>query len=244
MQILVISDIHANYEALDAVLHDSAGQYEAVWCLGDLVGYGPKPNECVERVKSLPGLTCLVGNHDKAVLGDLDINSFNNDARTALEWTYHNLTSANFSYLHSLPSITEVGAFTLAHASPRQPIWEYILNRMIARENFAFFYSPYCLVGHTHVPVVFRESELSDECDEALPDYTAPMKLNHQRMIINPGSVGQPRDNNPFSSYALLDTDNGLWKYRRVPYNVENTQRQLRNLGFPERLITRIAQGW
>jgi predicted phosphodiesterase len=244
MRVLIISDIHANYAALEAVLADAAGKYETVWCLGDLVGYGPDPNECVERVRSLGRLTCLVGNHDKAVLGELDVNAFNLDARIAILWTRDTLTPENLAYLQLLWPIAEAGEFTLAHASPRQPIWEYVLNRAIARENFAFFDTPYCLVGHTHVPVIFEETGPSGECSEAPPNYAQTLTLNNHRLILNPGSVGQPRDSNPAAAYALLNTKTRAWDYRRVSYDVTATQRRMRAANFPERLIIRIAQGW
>jgi predicted phosphodiesterase len=244
MRVLIISDIHANLAALEAVLADAAGKYDVVWCLGDLVGYGPDPNECVERVRSLGRLTCLVGNHDKAVLGELDVNAFNLDARMAILWTRDSLAPENLAYLQLLWPIAESGDFTLAHASPRQPIWEYVLNRAIARENFAFFDTPYCLVGHTHVPVIYQEGEAGDDCTEAPPDYARPLVLNSHRLIINPGSVGQPRDSNPAAAYALLDTKTRVWDYRRVAYDVGVTQRRMRAANFPERLIIRIAQGW
>jgi predicted phosphodiesterase len=245
MRVLIISDIHANLVALDAVLEDAAQTpYEAVWCLGDLVGYGPQPNECVERVRALADLVCLVGNHDKAVLNELDINSFNNDARSAILWTREALTPENLAYLQSLQPMTEIGDFTLAHASPRQPVWEYILNRYIARDNFLYFDTPYCLVGHTHVPVVYQESGPDGEPDETHPDYEHPLILNEHRLIINPGSVGQPRDSNPDAAYAFLDTETRVWEYRRVPYDIAATQRQMRAANVPERLIIRIAYGW
>jgi predicted phosphodiesterase len=245
MRVLVISDIHANQVALEAVLDDAAGTaYEAVWCLGDLVGYGPHPNECIEQVRELRALVCLVGNHDKAVLGELDVNAFNNDARAAILWTREALTPANRDYLQSLVPMHELGQFTLVHASPRQPIWEYILNRYIARDNFQYFDTPYCLVGHTHVPVVYQEAGPDGECGESAPEYGQPLQLNNHRLIINPGSVGQPRDSNPDAAYALLDTATGVWEYRRVRYDVAATQRHMRAANFPERLIIRIAYGW
>jgi predicted phosphodiesterase len=244
MRVLVISDIHANLTALEAVLQANEDQYDAVWCLGDLVGYGPNPNECVERVRSLPGLTCLVGNHDKAVLGDLDVNTFNNDARYAILWTRDALSAQNTAYLHSLSPIVEIDQFTLAHASPRQPVWEYILNRMIASENFGFFTTSHCLVGHTHVPVLYQESNTVGDCLEFAPNYERPLALQSNRLIINPGSVGQPRDGNPHAAYALLDLDSLTWQYRRTIYDIDRTQRQMRAQNFPDRLVLRLEQGW
>jgi predicted phosphodiesterase len=245
MRVLIISDIHANLVALEAVLADAAGTaYDAVWCLGDLLGYGPRPNECVERVRALRGLVCLVGNHDKAVLGELDVNAFNHDARAAILWTRSALTPENRAYLQSLQPLDEIGEYTLAHASPRQPVWEYILNRYIARDNFRYFETTFCLVGHTHVPVIYHEPGPDGECGESPPDYEHPLQLNNHRRIINPGSVGQPRDSIPDAAYAFLDTKTRVWQYCRAPYDVAATQRQMRAADFPERLIIRIAYGW
>ena len=243
MHVLIISDIHANLPALETVLAH-AGSYEAVWCLGDLVGYGPNPNECVERVRALPGLICLVGNHDKAVLGEIDLNIFNLDARIAIAWTQHVLSTETLAYLQSLPATDQSGEFTLVHGSPRQPIWEYILDRYIAKENFPLIKTRWCLVGHTHTPVIYKETSLDGDCDEETPDYRHPRPLNGDRLIINPGSVGQPRDNNPHAAYALLDTDAAVWEYRRVLYNVAETQNRMRMVKLPERLASRLAYGW
>jgi predicted phosphodiesterase len=243
MRILIISDIHANLVALEAVLADTQA-YEAVWCLGDLVGYGPNPNECVERVRALPNLLCLVGNHDKAVLDEIDLSVFNGDARTAISWTRRQCTPETLDYLRALPAQDRTGDFTLAHGSPRQPVWEYILDRFIAQDNFGILPTPYCLVGHTHQPVVYRETGPYGECVEEAPDYEHLLQLGEQRLIINPGSVGQPRDNNPDAAYALLDTDTLQWQYCRVPYDVMATQSRMRAAHMPERLVLRLAYGW
>ncbi len=243
MRVLILSDIHANLVALETVLAD-ASDYEAVWCLGDLVGYGPDPNECVTRMRALPNLKCLIGNHDKAVLGDVDLNIFNFDASAALRWTQNAVSSETLAYLRNLPEAEQFGDFTLVHGSPREPVWEYILDRFIARENFPLFNTSYCLVGHTHTPVIYREADSSGDCHEESPDYSRPRALNGQRLIINPGSVGQPRDSNPKAAYALLDTEALTWEYRRVPYDVQETQRRMRTANLPERLVTRLALGW
>ncbi len=243
MRVLIISDIHANLVALEAVLAD-ASDYEAVWFLGDLVGYGPNPNECVERVRALPNLRCLVGNHDKAVLNEIDLSVFNGDARAAITWTRRQCTASTLDYLRALPAQDRHADFTLAHGSPRQPVWEYILDRFIAQDNFNLLPTRYCLVGHTHLPVVYRETGPRGECVEEPPDYEGPLPLTAQRLIINPGSVGQPRDNNPDAAYALLDTDAAQWQYYRVPYEVMATQSRMRAAHLPERLIVRLAYGW
>jgi predicted phosphodiesterase len=243
MRILIISDIHANLTALEAVLAD-ASDYEAVWFLGDLVGYGPDPNACVERVRALPNLRCLVGNHDKAVLNEIDLSVFNGDARAAITWTRQQCTPATLDYLRALPAQERQGDFTLAHGSQRQPVWEYILDRHIAQDNFSILPTRYCLVGHTHLPVVYREIGPYGECVEEPQDYEGPLQLDSQRLIINPGSVGQPRDNNPDAAYALLDTETLVWQAYRVEYDVMETQSRMRAAGLPERLILRIAYGW
>ena len=242
MRVLVISDIHANLVALETVLAE-AGPYDAVWCLGDLVGYGPNPNECVARVRSLPGLICLLGNHDQAVLGDIDLRVFNGDARAAISWTRQVVTPETTDYLRLLSPETVWRDYTLVHASPRQPIWEYILDCEIAAANFPYISTPYCLVGHTHHPVIFERLPDGDVLEEE-PDYAAPRPLARQRLILNPGSVGQPRDNNPDAAYALLDVDSEAWEYRRVPYDIATTQLRMRAARLPERLVTRLGFGW
>jgi predicted phosphodiesterase len=243
MRVLIISDIHANLAALESVLAD-AGPYEAAWCLGDLTGYGPNPNECVALVRTLPKLICLVGNHDKAVLGEIDLHVFNGDARAAIEWTQATVTPQTRDYLAALPAEERCGNFTLVHGSPRQPVWEYILDRYVAQDNFPLFDTSYCLVGHTHQPVAFHELDGSLEVDEEEADYSAPRQLNHERLILNPGSVGQPRDNNPDAAYALLDTERDVWEYRRAAYDIAATQNRIRAAQLPERLAARLAYGW
>jgi predicted phosphodiesterase len=243
MRVLIISDIHANLAALEAVLA-AAGPAEAVWCLGDLVGYGPDPNECVERVRDLPNLKCVMGNHDKAVLAEIDIKAFNGDARTAIEWTQSVATPETLAYLRALPEGDEFEEFSLFHGSPRQPVWEYILDRWTAQQNFPCFKTRYCLVGHTHTPVIFRELTGDSVCREERPDYVRARQLNSDRLILNPGSVGQPRDNNPAAAYAFLDTVTRQWKHRRVSYDVAKTQARMRAAHLPDRLAARLALGW
>ena len=243
MRILVISDIHANLDAFDAVLQDANGQWDYVWCLGDVVGYGPDPNECVERLRELPHL-CLAGNHDWAALGRLDLQSFNPDARQAVNWTSKALTPANLLWLESLPTTFVVGEYTLAHGSPREPVWEYILEPRVAAQNFSHFETPVCLVGHTHQPVIYEQQEGLGLVDTILPDARQRRQLNGLRQIINPGSVGQPRDENPQAAYALLDVPEGTWEYRRVAYDVTAVQERMRRHDLPERLIRRLEHGW
>ncbi|MFO7741751.1 MAG: metallophosphoesterase family protein [Anaerolineae bacterium] len=241
VQCLVISDIHANLAALEAVLDDTP-EFDELWCLGDLVGYGPKPNECIDRVRSFPH-TSLAGNHDWAALGKLSLSSFNAIARIANEWTQQELTASSRSYLNRLSPSLELQGFTLAHGSPREPVWEYIMDAGTAHRNFEHFSTPFCLVGHTHVPVLFKLDEESARAEVVLPPLPEPLGLGPERAIINPGSVGQPRDGDPRASYAILDTDEMTWEFRRVSYPIEITQERMRAKGLPQRLIDRLQVG-
>jgi predicted phosphodiesterase len=243
MRILIISDIHANLVAFETVLKDAEGQWDYVWCLGDVVGYGPRPNECCDLLKSMPHL-CLAGNHDWAALGRLDIRTFNADARRAVTWTQDTLTPENLAYLADLPTTFVLGQYTLVHGSPREPVWEYILDPLIAALNFPQFETPICLVGHTHTPIIYQQVSEQGDTNALPPVYAEPKDLNGQRLIINPGSVGQPRDNNPDAAYAILHVEEKIFEHRRIPYDVEATQQQMQEFEMPDRLITRLAHGW
>lgn len=238
---LILSDIHANLMALEAVLAD-APAFDKIWCLGDLVGYGPSPNECVERIQDFSHLS-LAGNHDWAALGKLDLDNFNTDARVANAWTQAELKPAVRKYLDALPTSIEQEGFFLAHASPREPVWEYILDANVARTNFAHFSTRICLVGHTHIPLIFVWDEQRGRAETLFPSLSEPLALDQHRMIINPGSVGQPRDGDPRASYALLDTGSMTWEFRRVTYPVAITQERMRARGLPRRLIDRLEIG-
>jgi diadenosine tetraphosphatase ApaH/serine/threonine PP2A family protein phosphatase len=242
MRILIISDIHANFTALETVLKDAQGRWDYVWCLGDVVGYGPDPNECVDRIRELPHL-CLAGNHDWAALDRLDIRIFNADARRAVDWTRETLTSDNLGWLEALPVTFVIGDYTLAHASPREPIWEYILEPKTALENFNHFETPYCFVGHTHQPVIYEQNAPYGDVTAMRPNYGQPRQLNGHRQIINPGSVGQPRDTDPRAAYALLDFDRKIWEHRRVAYDIGAVQRRMRQYKMPDRLVARLELG-
>jgi predicted phosphodiesterase len=241
MPILIISDIHANLAAFEAVLADAAGQWETIWCLGDIIGYGPNPNECVDLLRQYDHIS-LSGNHDWAALGKLDISSFNDEAQTAVRWTQSVLRDDARTYMESLPTTLLKDPFTLVHASPRQPVWEYILDAYTAAVNFSYFDTPYCLVGHTHVPGAFEQE--NNHILVRQPNYNQPQTLPKARRIINPGSVGQPRDADPRAAYALLDLETMTWEYRRVDYPIAQTQEQMHEIGMPEKLITRLAHGW
>jgi len=244
MRFLVLSDIHSNLEALEAVLND-AGPVDRVWCLGDVVGYGPDPNACIELLRSRPHL-CIAGNHDWATLGKLDLRDFNPDAREANLWNRQQLTPENLAYLEDRLETLVEGQFTLFHGSPRHPIWEYIIYPSTAQVNFKYFDTPFCFVGHTHAPAIFRRQneDKAKTCEAIAPDFSGPMGLGAERLIINPGSVGQPRDGDPRASYVLLDAEAQTIEYRRVAYPIEKTQAKMMEYDLPLRLVLRLGYGW
>lgn len=243
MRILVISDIHANLTALEAVLAD-AGPVDETWCLGDIVGYGPDPNQVVARLRELPKLTCILGNHDVAVLDQMDGAVFNSEARKSLHWQKENITNINLAYLKNLSQEKLVREnVSLAHGSPRDPVWEYILNTLAARLNLGAFSTPYCFVGHTHLQCLFQYDAEKDRVSQVVPRLNQALQLS-PRAILNPGSVGQPRDRDPRSAYAFYDPLTSTWEPRRVPYDIEAVQARIRAAGLPEKHALRLAEGW
>lgn len=242
MKILIISDIHANLTALEAVLED-ANDVDATWCLGDVIGYGPDPNECVEVVRNLPNLVCLQGNHDKAAIGGIDTSTFNPKAQTAIRWTQQVLTSETKTYLEELPSLLEVEGVTLAHGSPRQPSWEYVMDTYTATMNFSHFETKSCLVGHTHFPVVFTLFENNSLVRARILSAGEEVSIAG-RAILNPGSVGQPRDEDNRASYAIFDLEENTWTNHRVSYDIKAVQKRMKKAGLPKAHIQRLQLGW
>ncbi len=249
MRYLILSDIHANLVALEAVLAAADLQtIDQVWCLGDIVGYGPNPNECVARMQELATF-CLVGNHDWAALDKIDTSDFNPEAQHAVRWTAAQLSADSVAFLDTLDGRLNAvhPNFTLAHGSPRHPIWEYLLYPSTAQENFPFFETRFCLVGHTHKPVIFRQEVGQDEVLALQPAINIPLpiaKAEGVRFIINPGSVGQPRDNDPRAAYAIFDDEAGTLTFYRLPYDIAETQRRMEEVGLPQRLVQRLEYGW
>jgi predicted phosphodiesterase len=243
MRVLVISDIHSNYIALKEVLKD-AGQVDQTWCLGDLVGYGPDPNATVEEIRDIPNLTCILGNHDMAAIGKMPLEAFNGEARRSLAYHSKVITADNMDFMRSLSANVKVrGDATLAHGSPRDPLWEYILNALTARLNFDCFDTPWCLVGHSHIQCMFVLNDKNDRVilDQTKPDAAISMS---PKLILNPGSVGQPRDRDPRAAYAIYDTEDLTWTPRRVIYDIPKVQEGIRAAGLPEKHAARIAEGW
>lgn len=246
MRIAIVSDIHANFIALQAVLA-AVGSIDGIWCVGDIIGYGPNPNECIAEMKFADYAIC--GNHDLACIGKIDLLDFNPDARAANEWNGKQLNPENRLWLQGLRTRIEQldtqPDFALAHGSPRDPVWEYLLSEDQALANFAdeHFRTRICLIGHSHIPVYFR-LDAPDRCKRILPDRGSTIDLaNDTRFIINPGSVGQPRNQDPRAAYALLDLDAGTVQFQRVDYDYKQTQEQMRKIGLPAGLIRRLAFG-
>lgn len=236
--IAIISDIHSNLAALQAVL-DDFGEVEQIWSLGDLVGYGPNPNEVLDILKGKLSFS-LTGNHDLGSIGQMDLNAFTPDAKEACLFTDKKITLENRRYLEGTKLVEGLSNFSLVHASPREPVWEYILNVEAAFENFDYFETPFCFVGHTHMPVIFKRNKPN----AVAPREDAVIELDlDDKVIINPGSVGQPRDGDPRSSYLLLDDKNLTIAYKRVEYDVKAIQEAMEEAGLPRNLIDRLEHG-
>lgn len=242
MRILVVSDIHANFVAFEAVLKD-AGSFDTVWCLGDVVGYGPQPNECVEQLRELHPV-CLAGNHDLAVTGQVALWDFTKDAQEVIFWTRHWLTQENMEWLTTLSSTPQVEhGITIVHASLRDPVWEYITNTSLVKDNIQFAQTPICLHGHTHLATLFRKKWDEYRILEEYPRLNTPIKLIPDQMFINPGSVGQPRDEDPRAAYAIINIDEMTYTQKRVLYDVTTVQALMKRAKFSNRLIRRLRFG-
>jgi predicted phosphodiesterase len=239
MRIAVLSDIHANLQALEAVLAD-AGSVDAIWHLGDVVGYGPDPDDVVERLRSI-GAQGVRGNHDAAACGGSEIDWFNPEARGAMEWTRAAIAPATIEWLAALPERRAIDGVELVHGSPREPIWEYVTTAGVARANIELLGTAMGLHGHTHIPVAWVEDAGRVELVRGARDTT--LELRGRRALINPGSVGQPRDGDPDASYAILDPHAGTVRWRRVRYEVAAVQAAMRDVGLPSSLSARLAVG-
>jgi predicted phosphodiesterase len=239
VRVAIVSDIHGNLHALEAVLEAiDRDAPDAIWCLGDLVGYGPRPNRCCALVAERADV-CLIGNHDLAVLGRLDLEDFQPDAALSARWTAAALEDERRAYLGSLVSSGERDGVGLFHASPRDPVWEYVLTPDVAAASMAAASQDLILVGHSHVALRYGSS---DGTLLPSPDGTE-LDLGDGRWLLNPGSVGQPRDTDPRAAWLLLDLGARHASYRRVEYDVAKTQQEIRDRGLPEALAARLAFG-
>ena len=240
MRVAVISDIHANYHALEAVLAEvDAARVDAVWCLGDTVGYGPRPNDCCETVQSRAEQS-LVGNHDLVVLGELRVSDFNDEAAAAATWTSSVLTEESRTFLAGLEPFATRDGVELFHASARDPVWEYVLTEEAAQATLELTRAPIVLVGHSHVALALKQDGV------AVAGGLAPAGTEVQlagRWLLNPGSVGQPRDGDPRAAWLLLDLERRFAAFHRVAYPIEETQGEMRERGLPPALAARLARG-
>ena len=241
MRVAVISDIHGNSHALDAVLQAIDGEgVEEIWCLGDLVGYGPRPNECCRTIAERADL-CLAGNHDLGVLGRLDLEDFAPEAARSARWTQGVLEPQARAYLERLaPSAAREGV-ELFHGSPGDPVWEYVLSGEAALDALLATSAPLVLVGHSHVPLAIALGE--DRLSGGVAPEGSEADLGAGRWLLNPGAVGQPRDGDPRACYLLYDASKQEMAHRRVAYDIASTQRKILAAGLPPFLATRLAQG-
>lgn len=242
MRILIISDIHSNFEAIQAVVN-YAGEIDAVWCLGDLVGYGPDPDGCIDLIKSLPNLSCIRGNHDAAILGEMDVRLFNQEARSTIDWQLSKLSPKNIEFLKSLPDRLSISKCLLVHGSPRYPVWEYILDPFVARVNFNFFQEDFCFVGHSHQALMCHWDRINEKMNWN-DNLNGQIYNPKPRTIINPGSVGQPRDNDPRASFGIFDDETNKFELFRIDYPFHITQQRISENNLPEKNAVRLASGW
>lgn len=237
MKFGVVSDIHANWSALEAVLDDMPPVDEVI-CLGDVVGYGAEPGRCIDLVRGR-GWPTLVGNHDRACT-DVDILAwFNDDAARAIEWTVVRLGQDRLDWLAGLPDSDHLGGdIVLVHGSPRDHIYEYILDRATAEANLELIDGQVCFHGHTHVPGIFRWLE-----GDLVHNYEIGTFMLEATELVNPGSVGQPRDGDPDASYGVWDRGAGTFEFRRVAYDRDAAKKAIRDAGLPERFALRLDVG-
>lgn len=239
MRVAVLSDIHSNLPALDGVLA-SMPSVDEVWHLGDVVGYGPHPDEVVARLREL-GAIGVRGNHDAAAIGGREIEGFNVDARRAAEWTRASIADETRAWLSALPETLEREDFMLVHGSPRDPTWEYVTSTPVARASMAAMTTHSGLHGHTHLPIAYIEED--GRLETMSPGSGSSLTFDGRRVLLNPGSVGQPRDGIPTAGWMLLDTGTGSATWHRTAFDIAEVQEAMTRLGLPERLIARLAFG-
>jgi diadenosine tetraphosphatase ApaH/serine/threonine PP2A family protein phosphatase len=241
LRVAVLSDVHSNLHALGAVLAEiDAGAFDEVWCLGDLVGYGPRPNECVAALRERAAV-CLAGNHDLVVLGRIPIDAFAGEAAAAAVWTRGVLDEGPRAFLSGLEPQARARGAALYHGSARDPVWEYVLSAPVAHATLALADAPLVLVGHSHVALELSEAEAGLR-GAAAPAGTT-LELGGVRRLLNPGSVGQPRDGDPRAAWLEIDEAARRATFRRTEYPVERTQAEMRDVGLPEVLAARLATG-
>jgi predicted phosphodiesterase len=242
MKVAVVSDVHSNRQAFEAVLEEvAASDAEELWCLGDLVGYGGDPDACVELARDHAAV-CLAGNHDLAVTGGIPLEDFSRGARLAAHWTQEVIASANRAYLESLRPQGEEAHVGLYHASPRDPIWEYVLSALLAEMCMTAQDRRVCLIGHSHVALSFTRNDGRVATGEPRHE-GARLDISRDEWLLNPGSVGQPRDGDPHAAWLLLDLDDWTASFRRTEYDVAGAAAAIRAAGLPDSLAQRLEYG-
>jgi predicted phosphodiesterase len=240
VRIAVISDVHGNLAALESVLESiDTDPPDEIWCLGDVVGYGPRPNECCEIVATRAAI-CLAGNHDLGVLGTIDLHEFGGDAAVAAWWTRSVVSDTVRAFLEPLEPKGERHDVALYHGSARDPVWEYVLSDEAAAATLALSPRPLVLVGHSHVALEVDWTD--DVLTGGLMAAGSEVPLDG-RVLLNPGSVGQPRDRDPRAAFLYLDLESRTATFRRVDYDIERTQAEMRAAGLPEALAERLTHG-
>jgi diadenosine tetraphosphatase ApaH/serine/threonine PP2A family protein phosphatase len=243
MRALIVSDVHSNEEAFSQVIADanSRGGFDEVWSLGDLIGYGPDPVTCIDLLRKYPH-KAVAGNHDLASIGEISLREFNPYAAEANRWTGLQLNDDHKAYIAAQPATIEFGEFTLVHGSPRDPVWEYVISVPAAEACFSYMKTEWCLLGHSHLPFLcVREGGRAKFL--AFPEDIAMSLDPDEMLIVNPGSVGQPRDDDPRASYAIYDSEARTISHHRVAYDIAATQKKMRKHGLPKFLIERLALG-
>jgi predicted phosphodiesterase len=242
MKVAVISDIHANRQAfeatLEAVAHTEASE---LWCLGDLVGYGAEPDACVELAREHAAI-CLAGNHDLAVTGEISLEEFSRGAGIAAEWTREVMAPENIDFLRGLRPESEEGEVGLYHASPRDPVWEYVLSTLLAELCLDVQAGRICLIGHSHVALSFVRHEGELASGEPRREGTV-LEVAKGEWLLNPGSVGQPRDGDPRASWLLLDLDDMTATFNRSEYDIAGAAAAIRAARLPDSLAERLEYG-
>ncbi|MEM9236409.1 MAG: metallophosphoesterase family protein [Verrucomicrobiota bacterium] len=235
----IFGDIHANLEGLDAVLEDAVEQgCNDYICMGDVVGYNADPVACLEKVRAMD-CPVVKGNHDEDASGTHSLETMNPVAATALEWTREQLSEEQRTWLRRLRMVRQIEDFTVVHSTLDQPAnWNYVTNRFDAMSNFSYQFTQVCFHGHTHVPRVY----IKDEKVQEVPAESVAIEPG-SKYFINVGSVGQPRDGDWRAAYAIYDLDHKLVVFRRIDYDIETTQRKIRDAGLPEMLADRLADG-
>jgi diadenosine tetraphosphatase ApaH/serine/threonine PP2A family protein phosphatase len=236
LKVAIFSDIHANWQALEAVLEDCPAVDETL-CLGDVVGYGGDPKRCVDEVIKRGWLT-LVGNHDRACTDPEILEWFNDDAATVVRWTVDVLGDERLSWLRGLPDSHVEHEVLLVHASPRDHIYEYVLDTAVASANLDLINGGICFHGHTHVPGIFGQTD-----GQVTHEYRVDTFPLEGPALVNPGSIGQPRDGTPMASYGVWDVDNEAFEFRRVMYDIKGAQKAIRKARLPERFALRLETG-